>query len=96
MMDDVHSTWPGNAPDLRRYILPMTFRLVIDGSRRDLRRDNVKDKMNPMSTTDPSILVRLVRNGMKKWLSRKIIGVVGVGKGHTIWGTTRCDNDERD
>jgi hypothetical protein len=35
----LHSTWPRNTPDWRRYILPMAFRLAIGGSGRSLRRD---------------------------------------------------------
>ena len=31
--------WPSNIPDRRRYILLMAFRLAINRSRRDLRRD---------------------------------------------------------
>lgn len=30
-------TWPSNTPDLRRYILSMTFRLAIGGSGRGLK-----------------------------------------------------------
>ena len=35
----LHSTWPCDTPNWRRYILPMAFRLAIDGSRRNLRKN---------------------------------------------------------
>ena len=39
-----------------------------------------------MSKTDPSILdMRLVRNGIREWVSAMVIGLMGVDKGHLIW-----------
>ena len=35
----LHSTWPCDTPNWRRYILPMAFRLAVDGSRRNLRKN---------------------------------------------------------
>jgi hypothetical protein len=35
----LHSTWPGNTPDWRRYILTKAFRLAMAGSGWDLKRD---------------------------------------------------------
>ena len=36
---NLHSTWPSNAPDWRRCILMMGFRLAMGGSGWELKRD---------------------------------------------------------
>jgi hypothetical protein len=85
----LHSTWPSNIPDWRRHILPMAFRLAIGGRGRDLRRDTISIcKRQNIPTTDPNILrcmiMRLMRNGMRKRVCKKVIGSMGVGSGHLI------------
>jgi hypothetical protein len=35
----LHSMWPGNTPDWRRYIVTMAFRLAMGWSGWDLKRD---------------------------------------------------------
>jgi hypothetical protein len=47
-----------------------------------------------MSRTDPSILLcmvamKLVRNGLKQGVARKVMGLTGVSKGHLIFQAQR-------